>query len=269
MAGPMSTLRLTPFFEKVHNTIEVCLHDIDKTGGLSDSPALPYLYDSIDGFFVVAQGILSALETNEEDLDYSIFRTIEILTQDLQGRTPEHKAIMKWIKSEMFAEGVTVGRVRQKRSASVSKTSQWIKVKLGLIPPIDETLEHTARVKSLQILSFPILKLISSTCLYLATQQSNQIKDLTLVRNMLMVLAEIRALASTRGTIRDILMLQIRRGITDNFMSAGRSHQVVNDAISAIVELYQEFPDAELRKTIEETLGTKEQMLRYLSVYQE
>jgi hypothetical protein len=61
----------------------------------------------------------------------------------------------------------------------------------------------------------------------------------------------------------------IRRGITDNFLAAGKTPQVVNDAISAIVNLYQDFPDAELKKTIEEILGTREQMLTYLSVHQE
>lgn len=265
----MSALYLPPFYEKVHNTIEVCLKDIDSTGGLSDSPALPYLYDSIDGFFVIAHAILNAMEINEPDLDYSILRTIEILTQDLQGRGPENKALMKWVKSKMFTEDVSAGRVRQKRSAAVSHTSQWIKVKLGLIPPIDDTLEHSARVKLLQILSFPIVKLASTTCLLRSDEGNNNVKHLVVMRNMLMVLSELRALASTRGTIRDIIMLQIRRGITDNFLAAGKSPQVVNDAISAIVNLYQDFPDAELKKTIEEILGTREQMLTYLSVHQE
>ena len=265
----MNTLKLRPLYDKLSNLIEITMRDIDYTGGVSDSKALPFLYQSIEGFYVLCFSILEASkEPDQEDFDHMVYRTIEVISQEIQGKTALQKSTMRWVKNEIFEKDPTAGRVRQKRSASMVRATEYLKLKMA-IDNDDLSVEVITRLKILYILALPLIRVLGETALYLSKIQETGIKNLELITNMLMVLSELRAMALTRATIKDILMLQIRRGITDNFLKAGRSSKVVNDAISAIVDQYQNFPDLELRKTIESTLGTKEQMKTYLSVQEQ
>lgn len=259
-------IKLAPLYEKITNTIAVTLTDIDNTGGLRESPALQFLYDSIEGFYAITLSIQEAMKENEEDVEYEICRTLEVITSDIQGRTPAQKALMKWIRTELFERDPMKQRTRQKRSTSMVRLTQLLRIKLGIDLPEEPGSDTLSRTKILYILALPLVMFLKDLTNYWAKSSTNGLKGLALVSNILAVLSELRALANTRATIRDITMLQIRRGITDNFLADGRKIEVVNDAISALVNQYQSLPDKELKNTIENTLGTKEQMLKYLSI---